>query len=132
MIIIVLANVFNNKDDKREKSIKVEKEIEWTTAIGVMVTMIIIGFMLVIALTYNMPREDNNYMSIMAAYFLFLCFALFVIFIHLLKGMTLNFGHHFKRHIFIHDPKTGKNHYIDDDGLNNINNNGTLTGRITE
>jgi len=32
----------------------------------------------------------------------------------------------------IKDAKTGKNRYIDDDGLNAIDSNGVLTGRLTE
>ena len=50
----------------------------------------------------------------------------------LLKGIGLNYGHLFRRHIIVKDPKTGKTRYIDDDGRNIIDKDGTLTGRVTE
>jgi len=51
---------------------------------------------------------------------------------YLLKGIRLNYGHLFSRHIIVKDPKTGKNIYINDDGRNIIDKDGTLTGRVTE
>ena len=97
-----------------------------------MCALILVAFIIVIVVTYNTPRESDTYMTAMVFFFFFLCFALMIIFIALLRGLKINFGHKFKRHIYIHDPKTNKNHYIDDDGTNVINNNSTLTGKLTE
>ena len=78
-----------------------EEQLDWTSKAAIILCLLLVGFMIMLVLSYCLGRNDSAYHMSVTFFFVFLIACCINLFQAVIVGMKIEYGDGFKRRVFL-------------------------------